>query len=173
MSDVQMCEVCDGELAFFAFSWDWGEHGVCGHKGRMLLEQKSKSLKRDVTFVSLGNEQSAPMERSERQNYEARVLAAEAEAESSKQRAGKLAVSLDEAQKDLMRERQVAAGLRAELDSSRKKNEELSESVMKSQAEKGALSDSYEQRLTDLVREKEAVEAKLDAANVLLESQSE
>lgn len=76
--------VC-GEPATQAYSWEWGEKGVCCDKHAVLLQQIAKQVERTLTLVPL-QQPIAPPTRDERIAMRAKQMVLEEELEAAKLR---------------------------------------------------------------------------------------
>lgn len=72
--------------ATHAYLWDWGETGTCCPEHITVLKQISETLGRGVTFTPLDPHAPRVMQRDERVQLNARILAAESELADAKTR---------------------------------------------------------------------------------------
>lgn len=126
--------------AVYAYSWEWGEKGVCCETHRFTLNQTSEHLKRAVHFAPL-QQNKAPITRDERTQLMAARLAAEAELEDVKTRGLDLYREntnlTSQLQALTVRERETAA----QLKDATATIQQLKDAAIRRDAELGQLSD--------------------------------
>lgn len=146
------------ERATLAYRWAWGETGVCCATHAALLQQTSKSLKREVVIHPLQAPAPQPLTRDERVTLTARALVLEEElkaAQSAGQqvhaKCGDLQVQLSAA---IVKQRELGA----QLDDAGRKLRESEQQRAELSAENGRLLVELDRlkHLDALVQEREA-----------------
>lgn len=74
------CDRDCSSTAVFAYTWEWGEKGVCCATHQFLLQQTAGNLGRSVNFAPIASSVVVPMGRDERVKLKAEVYALEEEA---------------------------------------------------------------------------------------------
>lgn len=85
LPETKMCDRDPSKVATHAYSWDWGEKGVCCAEQVTILQQIAQQVGRGVLITPL-QDVPVPMGRDERAQLLARALVAEEEIEVVKAR---------------------------------------------------------------------------------------
>jgi hypothetical protein len=73
------CDRDCSQTAVFAYTWEWGEKGVCCAEHQFLLQQTAGNLSRSINFAPIQSSVVVPMGRDERVKLKAEVYALEEE----------------------------------------------------------------------------------------------
>lgn len=79
-------DILCGKPAVFAYTWAWGESGKCCREHQFILNQIAEQVARSIGFTPLDAGIKPPIETDERINFNARILTAEQERDSARQR---------------------------------------------------------------------------------------
>jgi len=123
MTETTETKVCDktGEPAAYRYTWDWGLVGFCSHKGRFLVEQEARNIRRTeaVRFEPLATG-PAPIELEERSRYEGRIIALEHELRLKGEKNVAQYETLENARRDLQISEAQRLSLVPQLDDAKK-----------------------------------------------------
>lgn len=138
---------CDRDctsLAEFAYSWEWGENGVCCGSHKFLLHQAAGQIERSVSFSPLVAPGPTPLTRTERIALKSEVYALESELEDLKTRGLELYRANNQLTVQLQATSTRARETEARLRDSEAENARLRTDLTARDAEHGDLVDEVE-----------------------------
>lgn len=123
MNAVKTGELCDktNEPALYRYTWDWGTTGFCSGKGKFLIEQEARNIRRPnaVQFETLQTG-PAPIELEERARYEGRIFALEHELTLKAERNVAQYTTIEDLRRDLKISEAQRLSLIPQLDDAKK-----------------------------------------------------
>lgn len=115
---------CEGEPVA-SYEWPWGDKGLACSRCLGLIRQLEQNLKRQCSIVAIQSGAPAPIERQERIDYQARILALTAECDEAKTRGLELYRSVESLQNQVKLERAKLASVTASLEMAVTQNDAL------------------------------------------------
>jgi hypothetical protein len=116
MSEETVNQFCKSGTPVATYVWPWGETGVCDAEGQIILGQKARALKRQVVVTPLVPGAPPPIERAERIETQAKILALELECDEAKSRGLDLYHDIERLQEQLRLETAKCQSVSASLE---------------------------------------------------------